>query len=192
MCKFAGADVPTCFDGCRSLRCTSVAAGCRGLHVRYWEKTARILGMSGAFDSNVWETSCMVSTRGLERRQFRCAHGPHVECISRCTPSSRRCQCSADGSKLHAGSERAVPKTRPRIGPKSDPPDGSTDSGWNHFGVQIWGSIGGLLFPCSWSQMHSIVATPSMLGSIGPVCKHPTVNSPQTPSGSCNESLPRK
>ena len=125
----------------------SMAAACKGLHVIYWEKTTRILGMPGAFDSNVWETSCMVSTRSIERHQFRCAHGPHVECISRCTPSSRRRQCSADGSKLHAGSKRAVLKTRPRIGPKSDPLDGSTNSWWNHYGGQIWGSIGGLFFP---------------------------------------------
>ena len=41
-------------------------------------------------------------------------------------------------------------------------------------------------------KKHSIVATPSMLGTIGHVCKHLTVNSPQTPSGSCNESLLRK
>ena len=156
----------------------SMAAACRGLHVRYWEKTTRILGMSGAFDSNVWETSCMVSTRRIERHQFRCAHGPHVECISRCTPSSRRRQCSADGSKLHAGSERAVPKTRPRIGPKSDPLDGSTDSVWNHCGGQIWGSIGGLFLSFAGGQLHSIVATPSMLGSIGPVRKHPAANRP--------------
>ena len=171
---------------------SSMAAASRGLHVRHWGKTTRIMGMSGALDSNVWETSYRVSTRSIERHQFHCAHDPHVECMSRSTPSSRRRQCSAGGSRLLAGSERAGPKTRPRIGPKSDPPDGSTDSGWNHFRVQIWGSIGGLFFPCSWSQMHSIVATPSMLGTIGHVCKHLTVDSPQTPSGSCNESLPRK
>ena len=32
------------------------------------------------------------------------------------------------------------------------------------------------IFFLPWCQMHSIVATPSMLGSIGPVRKHPTVN----------------
>ena len=68
----------------------------------------------------------------------------------RCTPWSRRRQCSADSSKWHAGTERAAPKTRPEIGPKSDPRNGSTDSGWNRSGGQIWGSIGGLFFPSQW------------------------------------------
>ena len=117
----------------------SMGAACVILPSRYWEMTTEILGMCGAFDSNARETSCMASTRRIERHQCRCAHGPLVKCISRCTPSSRCRQCSADGSKLHAGSERAVPKTRPRIGPKSVPPEGSTDSVWNHSGGQIWG-----------------------------------------------------
>ena len=33
----------------------SMAAACRGLHIRYWEKTTRILGISGACVSNVGE-----------------------------------------------------------------------------------------------------------------------------------------
>ena len=110
---------------------SSMAAASRGLHVRHWGKTTRIMGMSGALDSKVWETSYRVTTRSIERHQFHCAHDPHVECMSRSTPSSRRRQCSAGGSRLLAGSERAGPKTRPRIGPKSDPLDGSTDSNTN-------------------------------------------------------------
>ena len=159
----------------------SMGAACVILPSRYWEMTTENLGMCGAFDSNARETSCMASTHRIERHQCRCAHGPLVKCISRCTPSSRCRQCSADGSKLHAGSERAAPKTRPRNGPKSVPPEGSTDSLWNHSGGQIWGAIGGLFLSFRRCQMHSIVAMPSMLGSIGPVRKHPAANRPLQP-----------
>ena len=73
---------------------SSMAAASRGLHVRHWGKTTRIMGMSGALESKVWETSYRVTTRSIERHQFHCAHDPHVECMSRSTPSSRRRQCS--------------------------------------------------------------------------------------------------
>ena len=124
-----------------------MAAPCRILQPRYSDMKMRILGMCDAPSTHVRETSCMALTLKTERHQIRCAHGPRVEYMSRCAPSSRRRQCSADGSRLYAGSGRAVPKSRPRIGPKSVPPSGSTDSVWNRSGGQFLGPIGVFILP---------------------------------------------
>ena len=102
-----------------------------------------------------------------------CRPSSQAEFSSVCEQESRDRQCSADSRNLHAGSRRAVPNSRPRIGPKSVPPNGSTNSWWNHMGGQFLGSIGGFPLCRPWTLP---VARPSMLSRLGLVSSHADVN----------------
>ena len=102
--------------------------------------------MSDGLSTNVGETWDVVLLHRVERHRIRRAHDPRGEDRSKGAPPWRRHPCSADSSKLHAGSAKAVPKSGPEIGPESVPLNGSTDSVWNRAGGQFLGSIGGLIF----------------------------------------------
>ena len=85
----------------------------------------------------------MVFTLTPQRRWIFGAHRPRTISASECAQELRGCQCATASRKLPAGSGCAVPKGRPRHGPKSVPPNDSKHSCWNRIAGQIVGSIGG-------------------------------------------------
>ena len=146
MCNFAGACVPWCFDDCRSLRCTIHGSGrqvsTRPIRERRRDSRQCLAPLPPIFGRP--RASCQRAESTEVCSAVPVDHMPNAPKMHSmvATPSMLSRRQLADAS-----SERAVPKTRPRIGPKSDPQDGSTDSAWNRCGGQIWGSIGGLIFP---------------------------------------------
>ena len=98
---------------------------------------------SGVPPTRISGIPCGVLALTSDSHQCQCSQGPCARYVSKCAPSTPSSQCSAGHAKLCESTARAVPKTGPENGPKTVPQDGSTDSGWNHSGGQIWGSIGG-------------------------------------------------
>ena len=65
--------------------------------------------MSGAFATNIRETSRKLSTRRIDRGRFRCARGPHAECAQDALHGR-----DAVNAQQTAASGMPAPKERPR------------------------------------------------------------------------------
>ena len=85
-------------------------------------------------------------TLTTKRRWISCAHRPRAESLPVCAEETRDCPCASANRQLHAGGRWAVAKRRPRLGPKSVPPNGSSNSWWNRNAGHFGGSIGGFFF----------------------------------------------